>query len=301
MNEKQKVLLGYTEALCDSDLERIINFALGIAYTSQQMPDRPGCPYCGEAHVIKYGYSRGKQRFLCRSCKQTFMHTTNTVMAESHFSQSVWADFIRDTLRLKTLEQSAEKFGFCHDTAFNMRHKVLMALEDLLKQQPVMLSGISEFDETFVLDCYKGAPVPEKAGRKARKHGAKAARPGISNEYVAICTGIERNGDAIAETVNRAKPSREELSHIFRDHIAEGTIALTDGLRSYRALESLANCAVIDVNKAENKRFFHLNTVNSMHSFIQQTYIHFRAVATKYNQLVQRIVLFCLSVRGWLG
>lgn len=40
------------------------------------------------------------------------------------------------------------------------------------------------------LDCYKGGPVPEKVGRKARKHGAKAAKRGISNEYVAICTGL---------------------------------------------------------------------------------------------------------------
>lgn len=49
-----------------------------------------------------------------------------------------------------------------------------MAFEDLLAQEPAILSGVSEFDETFVLDCYKGAAVPE-AGRKARKHGARVA------------------------------------------------------------------------------------------------------------------------------
>ena len=67
--------------------------------------------------------------------------------------------------------------------------------------------GTTEFDETFVLDCCKGAPVPESAGRKVRRHGAKAAKRGISNEYVSICTGIESGGKVVAQSVNRAKPS----------------------------------------------------------------------------------------------
>ena len=280
--EKIETLLAYTKSLCDSDLDRIISFTLGIVSTVKQMPDRPGCPYCGETHVIKYGYIRGKQRFMCRGCNQTFLHTTNTLMAESHSSASVWADFIRDTLHAKTLDECAAKFGFHHETAFNMRHKLLMALEDLLKKQPVLLSGISEFDETFVLECYKGAPVPEEAGRGPRKRGAVASKPGISSEYVAICTGIQRDGGVIAEAVNRAKPSSDELRNIFRGRIAEGTLALTDGLRSYHVLEALSDCAVVNVNKEQNKRFFHLNTVNRLHSFIKQTYVHFRGVATKY-------------------
>ena len=32
-----------------------------------------------------------------------------------------------------------------------MRHKVLMASQDLLEKNPVLLSGIAEFDETFVV------------------------------------------------------------------------------------------------------------------------------------------------------
>lgn len=282
MEEKIETLFNHIKNLCESDLDRIIGFVLGIVSANQQASDRPLCPYCGEAHVIKYGHIRGKQRFLCHGCGRTFMHTTNTLMAQSHYQQSMWSDFIRDTLCGRSLEHSAKKFGFSHQTAFNMRHKLLMALQTLLEKDPVVLAGLAEFDETFVLDCYKGAPVPEEAGRKARKHGAKAQKRGISNEYVAICTGIQRNGDAIAETVNRAKPSSKELSSIFRGHIGEGTIALTDGLRSYNVLESLTNCAVVDVNHEANKGMFNLNTVNSLHSFIKDTYNHYRGVATKY-------------------
>ena len=253
MEDKIKTLFDYIKNLCEADLDRIISFVLGIVSIDQQSQEKPDCPYCRGKHVVKFGHRNGKQRFLCRGCSRTFMRSTNTLMANSHYTQSVWIDFIQDTLYGKTLDDSAEKYGFSHQTAFNMRHKVLMALQDLLEQNTVLLSGIVEFDETFVLDCYKGARVPKEAGRKARKHGAKAAKRGISNEYIAICTGVQRDGDAIAATVNRAKPSSEELGEIFQGHIAEDSLILTDGLRSYNILETLANCTVVDVNHEESR------------------------------------------------
>ena len=282
MEDKIKTLFDYIKNLCEADLDRIISFVLGIVSIDQQSQEKPDCPYCRGKHVVKFGHRNGKQRFLCRGCSRTFMRSTNTLMANSHYTQSVWIDFIQDTLYGKTLDDSAEKYGFSHQTAYNMRHKVLMALQDLLEQNTVLLSGIVEFDETFVLDCYKGARVPKEAGRKARKHGAKAAKRGISNEYIAICTGVQRDGDAIAATVNRAKPSSEELGEIFQGHIAEDSLILTDGLRSYNILETLANCTVVDVNHEESRGIFNLNTVNSLHSYIKKTYDHYRGVATKY-------------------
>lgn len=294
MESKLKTLFDYIKSLCESDLDRIINFVFGIVSVNQHFSDRPDCPYCNNDHVIKYGHKNRKQRFLCKDCMQTFMHTTNTLMANSHFSASVWNDFIRDTLYGVSLDQSAEAFGFSHQTAFNMRHKVLMALQDLNAQNPVVLSGIAELDETFVLYCYKGSTVPAEADRPARKHGAKALKRGISNEYVAICTGIQRGGAAMAQTVNRAKPTCEELQQIFEGHIAENTLVLTDGLKSYSILENITECAVIDVNK-EGKKMFNLNTVNSMHSYIKETYNQYRGVATKY--INRYNALFSLAFR----
>lgn len=152
----------------------------------------------------------------------------------------------------------------------------------MLEKEPAILSGIAELDETFVLDCYKGKPVPAEAGRSARRHGARAAKRGISNEYVAICTGIQRDGRAVAETVNRAKPSSKEICQIFGTHIEKGTLILTDGLRSYKSLEPVTGCTVVDVNQENSRETFNLNMVNGLHSFIKGLYIHYRGVATKY-------------------
>lgn len=171
-----------------------------------------------------------------------------------------------------------------------------MALQDLFGREPAVLSGIAEFDETFVLNCYKGGLVPESAGRKARKHGAKDTKRGISNEYVAICIGIQRDGKVVAESVNRAKPSGEDLKKVFCGHIAKDCLALTHGLRSYNILETMADCTVVDVKHEGWRGIFHLNTVNSLHSYIKEMYRQYCGVATKYINLYN--ALFSIGYRS---
>lgn len=72
MKNKIATLFDCIKTLCESDIERIINFVLGIVSANQQ-PDRPACPHCGHAHVIKYGHTKEKQRFFCHGCRQTFL------------------------------------------------------------------------------------------------------------------------------------------------------------------------------------------------------------------------------------
>lgn len=104
---------------------------------------------------------------------------------------------------------------------------------------------------------------------------------GISNEYVCICTGVGREGGAVAVSLNRAKPSADELKAAFKGYLDEDTLIICDGLRSYVALGAEYGCSIKDIN-LETDRYFHLNNTNSFHSFIKRQYVHFRGVATKY-------------------
>ncbi|MDE7201428.1 MAG: IS1595 family transposase [Lachnospiraceae bacterium] len=270
-------------------VECIINFVLSIISVNQQSEEKPSCPYCNRTHVIKYGYRTGKQRFPCHDCKRTYMHSTNTIMSNSHYNQSVWADFICDTLCGVSLDKSAKKYGFSPQTAFNMRHKILMTLQDLFESNPVLLSGIAELDETFVLDCYKGSHVPKTADREPRRHGARAAKREISNEYIAICTGIQRDGGAIVAAVNRAKPSGKELHEIFCGHIAKDTLVLTDVLRSYNDFETLTSCTVVNVKREAGRGIFNLNTVNSLHFLSRRPII----IIVELLQSISIAIMFC--------
>lgn len=153
----------------------------------------------------------------------------------------------QDTVHGCAIDYSAKNLGLSHQTVFNMRHKILLALQNDPDSKNILLGEVSELDETFVLDSYKGKQLPEGV---TRKHGAKAQKCGISNEYVYICTGIQRNGTAYAATVNRAKPDAEELTYVFEHHISQGTLILCDGLKSYNALTKVADCIIKDCNQS---------------------------------------------------
>lgn len=158
---------------------------------------------------------------------------------------------IADTLHGNAIDFSAKRLGLYHQADFDMRHKILMALPELSGAADICLGDVSEFDKTFVLDCYKGRELDTGAGRKPHMHGAKALKRGLSSEYLCICTRIHRKGDAFAAIVNRAKPSAEELGSVFKGHIADGTLALCDGLWNYHALTGIVDCTVRDCMNQE--------------------------------------------------
>lgn len=244
--------------------------------------DKPACPYCCSTHVVKNGHKCRKQEYLCKCCTKTYVSTTNTLMANSHQPREIWEGIIHYTFSGDSIDYAAKKTGLSHDCVFNIRHKILLAACDIQAEEKVCLSGVSELDETFVLDSYKGKQLPGCVTRPPRRHGAVAQKRGISNEYVCICTGAERKGSAMAGTVNRAKPSSKELQTVFDGHISEDTLVLCDGLKSYIALKESTGCTVKDVNTEGNGKFYNLNTVNNFHSFIKDHYAFYRGVATKY-------------------
>ena len=267
--------------LSKKELSILFDDVFASVITDAEQTNVPGCPRCSSAKVIRFGMKNGKQRYYCKGCGKTFLPTTNTVMFMSHFGKDIWQEMLNDTIDGHALVYSEKRLGISHQVAFNMRHKLLLAFQDIRENNPVVLSDVSELDETFVLDCYKGKKLPDSVNRKSRKHGAKAVKRGISNEYICICTGVQRKGNVLIESVNRAKPTSDELTQIFGGHIGEGTLAITDGLRSYNVLSSLADCSVKNANE-EKSSFYHLNSVNNLHAFIKRHYEFYRGVATKY-------------------
>lgn len=274
MKNKISTLFDYIKTLSKSDLDRIMKLVLSIVSVNQHSQTLPHCPYCGGTRVIKYGHKNKKQRFMCHDCKRTHMHTTNSLMANSHYTQSIWIDFIQDTLYGKTLDDSAEKYGFSPQTAFNMRHKVLMALQDLLEKNSVLPPEIAESDETFVHNCYKGGPVPEPAGYITRKYGGEVTKCVFSNKYILIHTGTQHDGGMAIVRADGAELSDKKFDEVFHDHIVESALVLTDGLYTYRVPVRMAVFTAADINWEKSCGIFNLNTLNSLYSLIKGTYNH---------------------------
>jgi len=243
------------------------------------------CPHCGSFNVVKNGHKRKKQAYLCKECNRSFVETTNTVFENSHSGETVWKQVIADTVDGVSIDETADNLNLHHETVFNMRHKILFALERDELNNPTKLEGICEADETYILESLKGRKFPHGFWREPRKHGAVATRPGVSHEYICVCAGIERDGRAIATSVNRATAGKDDIEQVFGRHVGNTTVILSDGAKGYNVLEETGLCSVLNAkneitNKSDN--FYNINTVNGFHSFIKERNRCARGFATKY-------------------
>lgn len=241
------------------------------------------CMHCGSCSVVRNGKRKGKQAYLCNNCKKCFVETATSAIAYSHSSETVWKQVIRDTVEGISIDKTAESLELAHSTVFNMRHKILRCVEEAILKSPIELDGAHEADETYVLESVKGRKIPEGYHRKPRKHGSKATKVGISDEYICVCTSVDGDNKCTATAVNRATPSKAEIEQVFGDKVSTNTVIICDGNKNYDVLEE--KCTV-----AHSKR---VNKVNGFHSFIKERLLAARGVATiylnRYNALFSQV------------
>jgi len=296
MGNKLSKLISLVQKLPEVCLDEAIAQIEEILESNEEEKPVPPCPHCGGG-AKRNGSISGVQRFLCKTCGKTYGETTNTSLFHSHSGEAVWKQVIRDTLDGVPIAGTASALALSSDTVFRMRHKILLGLEAEEARNPTVLDGVCEFDDTYVLESLKGGrKIPEDYYRKARRHGAVAHKPGISNEYISISTGVQRDGSAYCRTVARSTPSKDEIAAAFDGHIGNATLALCDGAKSYNILGEVGNCDVVHVSEENKSGFYHTNTANGFHSHIKEMYTRYKGVATKY--LNRYNVLFAKMYRG---
>ena len=251
------------------------------------------CPICGESEVrfIKKGVQAGKQRYQCKGCGHKFTYDTKQITSNSHQPVDSWITVIEDTLSMAPINETAGKIAVCHETAFNMRHKLLAYLESMINTF-ALLDELIEADETYVPESQKGIKCVD---RKPRKHGEGTTKRGLSNEQYCVCVATDRNDNLVATCVNRAKPSGNDLVNALSAHIVPQSVLLCDGATAYNKLADKLECKKIELVGHESyDRLYHLNTVNSLHSRIKAMFRQFRGVASKY--LNRYLALFTVIV-----
>lgn len=239
------------------------------------------CPYCHQnQHFIKKGFHRGKQRYQCKDCDSKFTCNNNSITYHSHSSQDLWNIVILDTIAGVPIRTTAATINRHPSTVFNMRHKFLLLLEELLPN--TALSEIVELDETYVLESEKGNRLV-KLRRPARRRGSKSSLRGLSNDQVCICVGTDRFQHVAAKSVNTSKPTSENILEVYEPVIKEGSLVCCDKLASYNKLIELKKCSSERMSSyTEYHSVFHLNTVNGLHSLFKDIYAEMRGCKQIY-------------------
>ena len=199
------------------------------------LPDRYNCPHCQSINIVKNGNVRCIQRFKCKDCGKTFSYTTNTILYKSNKSIETWEKYCECFLHKFPLRKCAEVCGISLDTAFNWRHKILDALQNM--QSDTTLKGIVETDETFFPISFKGTKEENfSIPREAHNRGHSVSTRGLSQEMVCVPSMVSHEGMSVGKISNLGKPKVQDLSKVINGRIEQCSVFVTDSLKGYQKI-----------------------------------------------------------------
>jgi transposase-like protein len=235
------------------------------------------CPRCHSTHLHRHGHAHGLQRHRCADCGRTFNALTGTPLARLRH-RTRWLPFLDAMLQSTTVRRAAALAGIHKNTSFRWRHRFLsLARHD--RERP--LAGITEADETYLLESQKGSRCLD---RPARRRGGRSRLRGLSHEQVCILVARDRVGRTVDFVTGRAPLTAAQL-HCLTPTVAPDILLVTDGHSAYRVFARTTGIAHRAVNLSAGVRVagpLHVQNVNAYHSRFKEWVRRFHGVASRY-------------------
>ena len=253
--------------------------------TEQRFSSGRVCPICGGTHVQRNGRRKnGSQKFICKDCGKTFSIRKNSIFSGTRKPMSVWHEYMDCMAEGLTLDESAERCGISHKTAFTWRHKILDAMSK--NEDGRELDGIVEADETFLRVSYKGEAAMFSSGeveRDARRHGGENHKKGLSDELVCVPCAIDRKGNAVSKVAKLGKCSIEALDLVLGGRISTESTLCSDEDSSYRKFSKRNGLRLVQIKGGKSvKGIFHIQHLNAYHTKLKDFVASFKGVSSKY-------------------
>lgn len=237
------------------------------------------CHYCQSDKIIKYGKSKGLQRYMCKSCNHTFSPTTGTFVHHIKKKEKMLEyGKIIETEGLQTIAYMSEKVGISIPTAFAWRHKILLSTP----KKKDNFEGETQMDDLWFLYSQKG----RKGLKYSRKRGG-SKRKGDNNFQVKIITASDTI-DVEMKVARIGRISKNDIVCAVGDKFTKSQKLVTDGHSSYKAFAKETKLEHISFlakkHKAETGE--NVQYINNLAGRFNTNINHIlKGVSTKYLQL----------------
>ncbi|HET8861613.1 IS1595 family transposase [Marivirga sp.] len=239
-----------------------------------------GCPSCGSVSIIRFGFLQNRNRFRCKDCKKTFTDLTGTAMSYIK-KKHLWEQYIYLMVEGNSLRDITKKMDISLKTAFDWRHKILTAFDELNKSK---FEGIVEVDDVWFLKSEKG----KRGLEKPRKRGGTNRR-GDNDDQGKVLFSVDRSKNMDLTTACMGRLKRKDLDRILGSRInGESNILCSDkhpSIKSFAKTHGLTHYRIDATKKQYSiKKIYHVNNLNNLAKRFKEYIKPFNGVATKYLQ-----------------
>lgn len=279
MNQQVPRLTLRQRELLKKRLDELDEQQKGLAVIESSSATEPRCcPHCQGTALYRHGHVSGLQRYRCRTCRRTFNALTGTALARLR-KKGKWFGFSEALGASLTLRRAATALHVHRNTALRWRHRFLSGLK---ADRATTLQGITEADETYILESCKGC---RHLDRPPRRRGNKARKAGLSGELVCVLVARDRAGQTLDWVMGRGQMTKAALAGALQPVLAKDALLVSDGNRTCCGFAQDAHLAHEAVNLSAGIRVngaIHVQNVNAYHGRLKQWLDRFHGVSTGY-------------------
>jgi len=239
------------------------------------------CKHCN-IRMSKNGKTKNNiQKYICKNCKYTCSETTNTIVSHSHLSFEIWSNIIDNLLDGFSIRRIAAENNISIYTSFRLRHKVLLAIKNYVKN--IKLTGNAQSDEKYFSINLKGTKTNNMPRYSKKRTSTKSPYRGISHHKVCVVSTIDNSDNLILEITGLGRCTTNMLESALGKKVDNVNAFNTDSASAYQKFCKDHNIKLNAIPSGQHSNGdVNISKINGIHSQLEIWLTKFKGVSIRH-------------------